>query len=192
MSPSFTSTSWPTTSTWPAVPPPARSDRAVGRIGCSEAYLRSARQVELSVPDRRYDLAGWLLARAVTSAEHDELPVGEALVDAAREAGESFGRDARARAGRRPSRSALIAAVLEVLDELGYESRTGVDGVELANCPYHAMAEDYTDVVCGMNLQLLAGVVDGAGLTGLDARLDPAPGRCCVRLCDTQRSPRQR
>jgi hypothetical protein len=36
--------------------------------------------------------------------------------------------------------------------------------------------------VCGMNLELiecLLGEVDGAGL---EATLDPAPGRCCVRI----------
>jgi hypothetical protein len=33
-----------------------------------------------------------------------------------------------------------------------------------------------------MNLRLLDGVLEGADATGLVARLQPTPGRCCVRL----------
>jgi predicted ArsR family transcriptional regulator len=50
------------------------------------------------------------------------------------------------------------------------------------NCPFHALAQEHTDLVCGMNLRLLDGVLDGVGSTGLTAYLHPAPARCCVRL----------
>jgi hypothetical protein len=33
-----------------------------------------------------------------------------------------------------------------------------------------------------MNRAYLAGMLDGIGATTLDAELDPADGRCCVRL----------
>jgi predicted ArsR family transcriptional regulator len=59
------------------------------------------------------------------------------------------------------------------------------DGVSLVNCPFHRLAADYTDLVCGMNQCLLAAFLDVAdpdGRTQLRAVLDPAPGRCCVRL----------
>jgi hypothetical protein len=36
--------------------------------------------------------------------------------------------------------------------------------------------------VCGMNLRLLTGLLDGLAPTGLTAHLRPAPARCCVRL----------
>jgi hypothetical protein len=37
--------------------------------------------------------------------------------------------------------------------------------------------------VCGMNLELLSGVIDGAGGADvLEARLAPQPGYCCVRM----------
>jgi len=52
------------------------------------------------------------------------------------------------------------------------------------HCPFHSLARDYTDLVCGMNLDLMEGLLDGLGRTKLEARLDPAPGRCCVRLSD--------
>jgi predicted ArsR family transcriptional regulator len=52
----------------------------------------------------------------------------------------------------------------------------------LVNCPFHALAQDYTQLVCGMNLDLMTGLVDSVQTSGLDARLEPGPGQCCVRL----------
>jgi predicted ArsR family transcriptional regulator len=160
--------------------PPGRGGPGAGRP--AKRYRRSARELEVSVPERRYDLAGWLLARAVTDAERDGVPVGEALARAARDIGESFGIQARSRAGRRPSRNALSAAARDVLEQLGYEPQTRSSGIKLANCPFHVLADDYTELVCGMNLNLLQGMVTGLGPPGLEACPDPGPGRCCVRL----------
>ena len=167
--------------------PPGRSGPGAGRP--AKLYRRSSREFEVSVPERRYDLAGWLLARAVTIAERDDVAVGQALVESAREAGRTFGEDARARAGARPSAKALATAASEVLAELGYEPRADTGGLELANCPFHALAQDYTELVCVMNLELLTGVLDGLGRSGLEACPDPAPGMCCVRL---RKQPRRR
>jgi predicted ArsR family transcriptional regulator len=50
--------------------------------------------------------------------------------------------------------------------------------ITLANCPFHTLAQEYTELVRGMNLRLL----DGLASTGLNAHLDPAPPRCCLRL----------
>ena len=54
--------------------------------------------------------------------------------------------------------------------------------VTLANCPFHALAAEHTELVCGMNLRLLDGVLDGVPDAGLVAALRPRPGVCCVRL----------
>ena len=160
--------------------PAGRGGPGAGRP--AKLYRRSSRQLEVSLPERRYDLGGSLLARAVTVAERDGVPVREALARAARDAGQSLGADARARAGRRPSRQALATAAREALEELGYEPALDGGGVELANCPFHALAEDYSELVCGMNLELMAGMLVGLGHPGLEASPDPAPGKCCVRL----------
>ncbi len=37
-----------------------------------------------------------------------------------------------------------------------------------------------------MNLDLLSGVVETCERGGLQARLDPAPGRCCVTLSSSE------
>ena len=52
----------------------------------------------------------------------------------------------------------------------------------LANCPFHAVAQDDTDLVCGMNLELMSGLVDGLDRGDFQARLEPTPGQCCVHL----------
>ena len=165
--------------------PPGRGGPGAGRP--AKLYRRSPRELEVSLPERRYDLAGSLLARAVTDAERDGVPVREALARAARETGRALGADARARAGRRPGRKALLAAASEVLEELGYEPGVDGGGIELANCPFHALAEEYSQLVCGMNLELMTGMLVGLEHPGLDASLDPGPGRCCVRIRELPR-----
>ena len=52
----------------------------------------------------------------------------------------------------------------------------------LLNCPFHSLAEEQRHLVCHMNLDFLAGVLDTFGPEGFTATLAPAPGACCVRL----------
>jgi len=73
-------------------------------------------------------------------------------------------------------------ALLRVLEAHGYEPRVEEGGITLANCPFHALAREHTQLICGMNLRLLEGVVEGAAAEGLSAHLRPARGACCVRL----------
>jgi len=163
--------------------PPGRRGPGAGRP--AKVYRRSQREISVSVPERRYEFAGRLLAAAVTGAERDGVAVGESLRDCAHEAGRELAQRARQRAGARAGPGALRNAALQVLAECGFEPRSGPDGVTLVNCPFHALAQDYTDLVCGMNLVLVDGLLVGLDRSGLQARLDPAPGRCCVRLAAT-------
>ena len=160
--------------------PAGRSGPGAGRP--AKLYRRSSREVEVSLPDRRYDLAGRLMARAITDAGRDGIPVTDALSRAAHLAGRTLGQEVRSRVGRRPSRKALTAATGELLVELGYEPRIESGEISLANCPFHALAADHVELVCSMNRDLLTGVLLGLGHTGLDACLEPAPGVCCVRM----------
>jgi predicted ArsR family transcriptional regulator len=72
--------------------------------------------------------------------------------------------------------------VLHLLEEHGFEPRAEADDVVLVNCPFHTLARDNPDLICGMNLRLLEGVLDGVPGTGWAARLQPATGTCCVRM----------
>jgi predicted ArsR family transcriptional regulator len=160
--------------------PPGRGGPGAGRP--AKLYRRSGREFAVSLPERRYELAGRLFAQAVVVAEREGVPVGDALHRVAHDAGRALGVRARQLAGPRPGRSSVEHAITVVLRSCGFEPDADEAGITLSNCPFHALAQDYTALVCGMNLQLIGGVLEGAGLTGLGACLDPAPGRCCVRV----------
>jgi predicted ArsR family transcriptional regulator len=72
--------------------------------------------------------------------------------------------------------------LVEQLASRGYEPRCEGAGIELDNCPFRALAESHRDLVCGMNYELISGILETAGVPDVAAVLEPAPGRCCVRL----------
>ena len=151
----------------------------------AKLYRRGSRELAVTLPERRYELAGQLMARAIAGARSTGQPVAEALDRAARDRGGELAGLARQEAGDDPSRAALLVAVRAALDEEGYQTRGDPAGLTLANCPFHALAAEHTALICGMNLAIMEGLLDRAGGLGLAAVLDPADGRCCVRLTET-------
>jgi predicted ArsR family transcriptional regulator len=148
----------------------------------TKRYRRSQRQVSVTMPERRYDLAGELLARAVEQVTTSGGDVHEALHAAAAEWGRTVGDQIVAAVGARPSRERLVGATCEALNRYGYEPHARGDGVELSNCPFDTLARNHTQLMCGMNLDILSAVSDRVRQLGLTARLDPSPDRCCVVL----------
>ncbi len=165
-----------------------RFERPAGRGGPgagrpSKRYRRSDSEVSVSLPERRYDLAGALLADAVSEAIATGRPVEEALAEASRRAGLEMGAAARRELKGRRSAAAVRAAAVAALERLGYEPRDDHGEVVLANCPFHRLAERHRGLVCGMNLHLLSGLAAGLDEQGrLAARLEPTEDTCCVRL----------
>ena len=160
--------------------------RLTGRTGPgagrpSKLYRRSDRQVSVSLPERRYDLAGQALAAGVESALHDGVPLPEAISEAAAALGRRFATDS----GRTMTTSAQdepdLSRAATVLAELGYQPQTSETDIRLTNCPFDTLARDHTDVVCGMNVSFVGGVLQGLGCQRLEAVLDPGPQVCCVR-----------
>jgi predicted ArsR family transcriptional regulator len=166
-----------------------RSGRRGPGAGRPAKLYRAPGELAVMLPDRRYELAGQLMARAITGAGREGLPVTEALSTAARDRGHWLGEEVRRRAGTRASRAALLTAVRGVLDEEGYETRHDPAGLTLGNCPFRALAQEYTAVVCGMNLAIMEGLLARLGQLRLTARPGPAPGRCCVRLAAGSTAP---
>jgi predicted ArsR family transcriptional regulator len=160
--------------------PPGRGGPGAGRP--AKVYRRSDTDLDISLPERRYDLAGRLLVKAVAQAERTGTTVSEALQQVAARTGRSVGVQAASVLDRQAPSDEVEAAVLDALAADGYEPRRDGEGITLANCPFHALAREATELVCGMNRAYLGGVLDGIGAGSLHARLDPAPGRCCVRL----------
>lgn len=166
-----------------------RFERTGGRRGPgagrpSKLYRPGRDELAASVPERHYDLAGSLLATAVATSTRTGTPVGDCLRVAAREAGHRIGEEAgdAVRAARRGDERRQ--AVVDVLARHGYEPVVGRrKEIALANCPFHRLAEEQRELVCGMNLDFLGGLLEGMRSTDrLTARLDPAPGYCCVRI----------
>ena len=153
----------------------------------AKLYRRAAREIAVTLPERRYELAGQLMARGIAEARSTGIPVTEALDGAAREQGRELAALALRQAGDGPSGAELLAAARQVLDDEGYETKlAGTDadpaGLTLTNCPFHAIAVQHTAVVCGMNLAIMEGLLAGLPRLRLTAVLEPAERRCCVRL----------
>ena len=156
--------------------PAGRSGPGAGRP--AKLYARARREFAVTVPPRHYELAARLLVQAV-----DSDPSGHsraALIDTARVFGSELGSQHRTEAGpdteARPDLECALA-------KHGYEPRCDSDSViRLGNCPFHQLVEQHRELVCGMNLGLLQGLLAGLGVTGCRAVLDPRPGHCCVAL----------
>jgi predicted ArsR family transcriptional regulator len=143
-------------------------------------YRRAAGDVAVSVPPREYDLVGGVLAAAV------ERSLGGAPLERA------LAEEARA-AGRRDGAAAAATPAADDLDRTagalagrGFEPHRAEDGLELRNCPFDALAQQLTALVCGVNLDYVSGVVEGAGCRRARATLDPGEDRCCVRVVASQ------
>lgn len=161
-----------------------RYERTSGRTGPgagrpAKLYGRSDLEIDLSLPPRRYDLAGLVLADALDRAAAEGGAADQVVQQVAREAGVRLGDEAAHASGGSPPR----AAVLDMLGSHGYEPQERGDEITLRNCPFHRLAQEHRTLVCGMNRDLLAGVLAGVGMAGtFSARLAPEPGYCCVRL----------
>jgi predicted ArsR family transcriptional regulator len=143
----------------------------------AKLYRPSDRQVELSFPNRRYDLAAHLLARALDAGPG---PTPEGIDEVARRFGEDLGRQARRHLGRRPGVDRLLAEVATVLEGYGFEPASQGGEVALRNCPFDTVATAHPELVCGMNLAIVDGLIAGLRTEKIEARLAPEPGRCCV------------
>ncbi|MEU7567642.1 helix-turn-helix transcriptional regulator [Streptomyces fradiae] len=165
------------------------SRRLTGRSGPgagrpAKVYTRARAERSVSLPARDYRTAAELLAEAAEQAGLDP-----ELCAAARRRGEAL-RGSATSCGSLEEAAAMLAA-------RGYEPRLeGVEGAEgaagrgmeaaestapvvrMRNCPFHAVAQRFPPLVCGMNLALLEGLLGTDG--PVRARMDPRPGECCV------------
>ncbi|HEX8626804.1 MAG TPA: hypothetical protein VF755_01375, partial [Catenuloplanes sp.] len=135
--------------------------------------------ISLSLPERHYDLAGHIMAEAITTTTRQAVPLTEALRRAARSTGHTLGHQ-NPRTDHHPGD--CLPAVTEALADNGYEPRTTTDRITLANCPFHRLAQTHTQLVCAMNLDLIEGLLNALCPHSPQAHLDPGPDRCCVTI----------
>jgi predicted ArsR family transcriptional regulator len=155
----------------------------------AKLYRRGRREIDVSLPRRDYGLAGRLLAEAADRSRRDGTDIQTALDDAANAEGQRLADEIRERLsgrGAAPSNGTQArdarGAVLESLEAHGFEP-VALDGtIVLRNCPFHQLAREHTELICGMNHCLLGTMVAVLDDAGLAARLEPEEGVCCVRL----------
>ncbi|WP_432752228.1 helix-turn-helix transcriptional regulator [Streptomyces sp. JL2001] len=175
------------------------SRRLTGRSGPgagrpAKVYTRVRAERSVSLPARDYRTAAELLAEA---AEQAGLDAG--LCAAARRRGEALRGSAAPCDGLGEAMEMLAARGYEphlegagtddgapdadgaggVRSTVGSASGAGPSAVvRMRNCPFHAVAERFPPLVCGMNLALLEGLLGTDG--PVRARMDARPGECCV------------
>lgn len=140
----------------------------------AKLYRRADRQVNVHLPPRDYETAAHLLAEAVQHSGAEE----------------SLHAAARAEGRRRGGAAAVERPVdadglCEVLTRLGYEPAADEEEPEtlrLRNCPFHTLARDFPPLACGMNLELLRGLLAGVQAEGFTARMAPRGRHCCVTI----------
>lgn len=137
----------------------------------AKVYRRSSDEIAVSLPGREYALAGELMAQAITAATDDDVPVEQALATVARARGRAIGESVT-----KPA--APVQRLTDALAQLGYEPREEGGRLVMANCPFHALAQAHTQLVCHMNHALLEGACEQIG--SLHPELEPAENRCCV------------
>jgi predicted ArsR family transcriptional regulator len=143
--------------------PEGRRGPGAGRP--AKHYRRATTEVAVSLPARDYRLVADLLAKAI-EADGDGA-VRAAVEHAAEELGRELG-------GQQPS------DLVEVLERQGYEPYDDRGVLRLRNCPFHRVARDHVELVCGINVALMRGLTAVLNEEDVDARLDPGPDRCCV------------
>lgn len=137
----------------------------------AKVYRLSGREVEASIPPRDYRLAGGILAAALTETGAD-VPSAE-LARVAREAG-------RRLVERRTEKDPTPADLERLLAERGFQPLRSGNEILLRNCPFHALVQEHRPLVCGMNLELMEGLLEALRLPEVRAALEPRPDACCV------------
>lgn len=145
--------------------PDGRGGPGAGRP--AKRYERSEHEFAVSLPARDYRLAAELLARAATTDKTGT--VRKALDRAAADLGRELA----------TAQGDTATDLLQQLARQGFEPYLDGDVIRLSNCPFHRLAQEHTELICGMNLAMLTAATQTSRAT-YQAKLDPADDRCCV------------
>jgi predicted ArsR family transcriptional regulator len=146
--------------------PDGRGGPGAGRP--TKWYRAQQAEVSVSVPKRHYDLLGEVMAAAIDAADASGVDLSRIMQAAATTRGEQVGRASDG------LRDALVTT--------GYEPEETDAAIILRNCPFHRLAQEHTELVCGINLCFVEGVLDAVDDEGYVAHLRPRPDTCCVTL----------
>ena len=163
-----------------ATPDPASRRPGPGRA--PKAYQPAVTEVAVSIPERRYDALGEVLAQAIV-ADGPASSARHTAHQLARDRGQALGERVRGerRLGRLGPERALTV-VNELLGVCGYAPTRTATPLQLVlrNCPFRQLARRAPELVCGLNQDFLAGLLAGLRASRIEAVLQPDPTRCCV------------
>lgn len=145
----------------------------------AKRYRRSQREFTVTLPARDYQLAAQVMAEAITETGRTALPIADAVTKAADRYGALL---AAGGSPDPPTPSDALDLAVTLLAERGYEPRRTGPKILLVNCPFHALARQHTELVCGMNHALITALSRSTAPELLDVQLDPDRDRCCVTL----------
>ena len=128
----------------------------------AKTYTLSAERLEVMLPPRRYERLSRFLLRLI-----DSTVAPEVAADAAFDLGRSFGAETAAEiAGDdvRPPVGLSPRAVAAWMDDAGYsvtldDGATGVVVVEVRNCVYNELAEEFPVIVCPFDRGTVCGML---------------------------------
>jgi len=156
----------------------APADQPRGRGRTPKVYEPADDGVNLTIPPRQYALAGEILADAVAN---DPTNAGDVARRHAFDHGRRISQNGPVHA--RPDTAGAarqLAAAQTALADLGFEPRTHEGQVSLRNCPFHALAIRQPELICGLNVAFISGLLAGLGCSDLTAQLRRRAGACCV------------
>jgi predicted ArsR family transcriptional regulator len=148
----------------------------------AKLYLRASREFVLRAPPRDYRQLAEMLVRAV---DEDRTGAGRAALE---RVAYKFGRSL----GEESKRSAIsdLNKLSDALRLRGYEPVEDERGtVRLRNCPFDTVAKQCPEVVCGLNLRLVEGLIEGLDLRHTRAALEPDERHCCVVIKGDRATP---
>ncbi len=162
--------------------PEGRTGPGAGRP--AKVYEPAPVEMDVSIPERHYDVIGKLLVDSVLAEKNEPANRIDVATDVAADAGRATGEAIRAELRMRPpGHERTLATAAEVLRARGYEPYNAEGGeVRLRSCPFHRVARHAPELVCRMNRAFIEGIIRGMGNSSVEAALEPMPGQCCVVL----------
>ncbi|MFN2388362.1 MAG: helix-turn-helix transcriptional regulator [Actinomycetota bacterium] len=153
-------------------------DKPVGRK--PKLYEPSPAPLQVSIPERRYDLIAAVLVDAVRYPGPGET-AEDAAYRLARRRGARLGKQIKQHTAAAMGGPALARGA-GVLEKHGFDPELRDGKAVLRNCPFKALAMEAPELICGMNHAFIDGLMRGLGDGEVDVALAPTPGGCCVTL----------
>ena len=105
---------------------------------------------------------------------------------AAEEAGRRFGARSVVDEAGVGTGAPAVERVVQMLDDIGFRPELAAGGSEIRprHCPFHELARDRQEVVCGIHLGLIRGALQQLGASAETVRLVPlvTPTLCVVQI----------